>query len=67
MEIKVCKKCGRAHNAEENFCPSCGRSSEPYTWDPESYANVGCLLAFILVILILILAPLILTLSVLFR
>jgi hypothetical protein len=38
--------------AHKEFCPTC---PEPYTWNQESWANVGCLLAMILPLAVMIL------------
>jgi len=38
--------------ADKEFCPNC---PEPYTWNQESYANVGCLLLMLMPLLLLIL------------
>jgi predicted amidophosphoribosyltransferase len=67
MEIKVCKKCNRAFNAEESRCPSCGRWSEPYSWDEESWANMGCLLVMIFMVLMMIILPVLFMLLSIFR
>lgn len=66
MELKVCKKCKRAFNAEESACPDCGHWAE-YTWDQESWANVGCLLALILIILLMVILPFLFMLLSIFR
>jgi hypothetical protein len=41
MQLKLCPKCKRPFLAKEEFCPNC---PEPYTWNQESWMNVGCLL-----------------------
>ena len=38
--------------ADKEFCPSC---PEPYSWNPESYANMGCMLAMMAPILFFVL------------
>lgn len=38
--------------ADKEYCPSC---PEPYTWNQESYSNLGCLLLMILPLVVLIL------------
>jgi len=38
--------------ADKEFCPNC---PEPYTWNQESYANVGCLLLMLMPLFLLIL------------
>jgi len=38
--------------AHKEFCPHC---PEPYTWNQESWANVGCLAAMILPLIVMIL------------
>jgi hypothetical protein len=67
MEIKVCKKCNRAFNAEESRCPNCGRWAQPYSWDEESWANMSCLLAMVFIIFLLIIMPFLILLLSIFR
>jgi len=38
--------------AIESECPHC---PEPYTWDQESWANVGCLILMVLPVFLMIL------------
>jgi hypothetical protein len=52
MSLKICQKCKRPFLAQKEFCPHC---PEPYTWNQESWANLGCLLAMILPLLAMIL------------
>ena len=52
MAIKVCQRCKKPFLSEREFCPHC---PEPYTWNQESYANVGCLLAMLLPLFLLML------------
>ncbi|MDQ3713929.1 MAG: hypothetical protein M3388_17155 [Acidobacteriota bacterium] len=51
MSLKICKKCKRPFMASHEFCPHCPK---PYTWNQESWANVGCLLAMILPLFVMI-------------
>jgi hypothetical protein len=46
VEIKLCPTCKRPFLAEKEFCPHC---PEPYTWNQESWANLGCLLMMTIV------------------
>jgi len=39
MRLKICKTCKRPFLANKEFCPQC-----PPPYDPDSYANLGCLL-----------------------
>lgn len=52
MELKICEKCKKPFLAEEEFCPHC---PEPYFWDQESLANLGCLLLTIVPLFLVIL------------
>jgi hypothetical protein len=65
--LEVCPACGRAYKVGADSCPQCQRSSEPYQWDQESGANIGCLLALVLFALLLVLSPLLLLSGFLFR
>jgi len=51
MSLKICKKCKRPFMASHEFCQHC---PPPYTWNQESWANVGCVLAMILPLFALI-------------
>lgn len=51
MKLKVCPKCKRPFLTKHESCPHC---PEPYTWDQESWANVGCLVAMIVAPLLLL-------------
>jgi hypothetical protein len=51
MQLKICKRCKRPFLATKEFCPNC---PAPYTWNQESWANVGCLLAMILPIFMVV-------------
>lgn len=51
MKLKLCPKCKRPFLAAKEYCPNC---PEPYTWNQESWANVGCLIAMILPLVLLI-------------
>jgi hypothetical protein len=64
VELKICKQCKRPYLADKEFCPHC---PEPYTWNQESYANLGCLLAMILPLFLLILFWLFLFLGIFIR
>jgi hypothetical protein len=44
VQLKLCPKCKRPYLATDEFCPKCPRPQ----WNPESYMNVGCLLAMLL-------------------
>jgi hypothetical protein len=50
--------------ADKQFCPHC---PEPYAWNQESYANVGCLVLMILPLFLLILFWLVLIFGAVFR
>ncbi|MBA2493897.1 MAG: hypothetical protein H0V31_04290 [Acidobacteria bacterium] len=52
MSIKICQKCKRPFMADNEFCPHC---PEPYTWNQESWANLGCLLLTIVPLFVMIL------------
>ncbi|MBA3634383.1 MAG: hypothetical protein H0W58_16485 [Acidobacteria bacterium] len=52
MSIKICQKCKRPFMANNEFCPHC---PEPYTWNQESWANLGCLLLTIVPLFVMIL------------
>ncbi|MEO6588477.1 MAG: hypothetical protein ABIP06_04025 [Pyrinomonadaceae bacterium] len=39
MQLKICKTCKRPFLANNEFCPKC-----PPPYNPDSYANLGCLL-----------------------
>lgn len=45
VAIKLCPRCRKPFLAAKEICPHC---PEPYTWNQESYANVGCLMAMLL-------------------
>ena len=64
MAIKLCPKCKRPFLATKETCPHC---PEPYTWNQESWANAGCLVATILPLILLILFWLFLFLGAIFR
>jgi hypothetical protein len=44
VQLKICPGCKRPFLAEKQDCPHC---PEPYAWNQESWANVGCLTAMI--------------------
>ena len=64
MDLKLCPKCRRPYLSSNDYCPNC---PEPYTWDQESYANVGCLVLTIAPLFILILFWLFLIFGAVFR
>ena len=64
VAIKLCPKCKRPFLAAKKDCPHC---PEPYTWNQESWANVGCLMATLLPLVLLILFWLFLFLGPVFR
>jgi len=64
MSLKICKKCKRPFMAHKEICPHC---PEPYTWNQESWANVGCLLAMILPLILMILMWVFFFSAILFR
>jgi hypothetical protein len=51
VKLKLCPQCKRPFLATEEFCPKCPRLE----WDQESWVNVGCLLATIVPLFVLIL------------
>ena len=62
--LKLCPQCRKPFIAENGTCPHC---PEPYTWNQESYANVGCLVLMILPLFLLILFWLVLIFGAVFR
>ncbi len=50
--------------AHKEFCPSC---PAPYTWNQESWANIGCLLAMVVPLFLMIFFWLFLFFGFLFR
>ncbi|MBS1798137.1 MAG: hypothetical protein JSS81_30265 [Acidobacteria bacterium] len=52
MKLKICDRCKRPYLAGKKACPNC---PAPYTWDQESWANLGCLVAMILPIFLVLL------------
>jgi hypothetical protein len=50
--------------ADKEFCPNC---PEPYTWNQESYANLGCLLLMLMPLGLLILFWLFMFIGVIIR
>ncbi len=67
MDSKVCPNCLTAHSVTADYCPKCWRVAKPYNWDQASRANVGCLIAFVIFVLILISLPLFLIAGLFFR
>jgi len=49
VKLKICSHCKRPFLANKGACPSC-----PAPYNPESYANLGCLLAMILPIFLVV-------------
>jgi hypothetical protein len=41
MQLKICPICKKPFLAIKEFCPKC---PAPYSWNQESWTNVGCLL-----------------------
>jgi hypothetical protein len=64
VELKICQTCKRPFLAEKEICPHC---PEPYTWNQESWKNVGCLLAMIAPLFLMILFWLFFFIGFLFR
>ena len=54
MELKTCPNCKSPYLAEKKNCPRCGTE---YQWNPESWANAGCLVLMIIVVLFFALMP----------
>jgi hypothetical protein len=52
VKLKICKVCKRPFLKEKEFCPHC---PEPYSWNQESRTNIGCLLAMIAPLFLMIL------------
>lgn len=52
MQLKICPKCKKPYLANKDACQSC---PAPYTWNQESYANLGCLLLMIAPLVLMIL------------
>jgi hypothetical protein len=50
--LKLCPQCRKPFIAENGTCPHC---PEPYTWNQESYSNLGCLLAMLIPLFLMIL------------
>ncbi len=69
MSIKVCPNCSKPHMAEAATaaCPNCGRPTEPYSWNQESPANLGCLILLVIFAFLLMLLPLLLFGAIIFR
>jgi predicted amidophosphoribosyltransferase len=63
VKLKLCPQCKRPFLASEEFCPKCPRLE----WDQENWVNVGCLLATIVPLFVLILFWLILFFGIIFR
>jgi hypothetical protein len=52
VEIKICPRCKRPFLASKGECAHC---PEPYTWNQESWTNLGCLLITIIPLFLMIL------------
>jgi len=64
VKLKICKRCKRPFLANKGSCPNC---AVPYTWNQESYTNLGCLLAMILPIFLVVFFWLFLFFGIFFR
>jgi hypothetical protein len=64
VAIKLCPRCRRPFLAAKELCPHC---PEPYTWNQESFANLGCLIAMILPVFFVLFFWLFLFLGAFFR
>lgn len=64
VKLKLCARCKRPFLSENDVCPHC---PEPYAWNQESWANLGCLMMTILPLLGMILFWLFLFLGVVIR
>lgn len=62
MLLKLCPQCKRPFMASQEFCPRCPRIE----WNQESLANLGCLLAMTLPLLVMLLFWLLFIFSVFF-
>jgi len=63
VKLKLCKTCKRPFMASEEFCPHCPRPE----FNSESWVSLGCLLAMILPLFLLILFWLFFFLGFIFR
>ena len=50
VQLKICPRCKRPFLAKHESCPKC---PVPYTWNQESWANMGCLVTMIVLPLVL--------------
>ncbi|MBX7174302.1 MAG: hypothetical protein K1X72_25235 [Pyrinomonadaceae bacterium] len=50
MKLKICEQCRRPYLESEDFCPKCPRLE----WNQESWMNIGCLVAMILPVFVLV-------------
>jgi hypothetical protein len=50
MKLKLCSNCKRPYLANKDFCPKCPKIE----WNQESWMNVGCLLAMVSPLFIMI-------------
>ncbi|MCW5960898.1 MAG: hypothetical protein KIS76_12110 [Pyrinomonadaceae bacterium] len=64
MKLKICPKCKRPFLESKEFCPDC---PEPYSWNQESWSNMGCLVLMILPVAIFVFVWLFLVIAVLLR
>ncbi|HLM02920.1 MAG TPA: hypothetical protein VK400_17845 [Pyrinomonadaceae bacterium] len=51
MEIKICHRCKRPFLAAKGACAHC---PDPYGYNPDSRANLGCLLVTIIPLFLMI-------------
>jgi hypothetical protein len=50
MHLEICRQCKRPFLAEKEFCPHC-----PPPYNPDKFANLGCLLLTILPLVLMVL------------
>lgn len=50
MQLEICRKCKRPYFAEKEFCPHC-----PAPYNPDNFANLGCLLLTVLPLVLMVL------------
>ncbi len=65
MELRTCPKCQKPYLASEESCPRCAKTE--YTWNQESWANVGCFVLMLLFVFALMLLPFLAIFSIFFR
>ncbi|MBC7798599.1 MAG: hypothetical protein H7Z37_17145 [Pyrinomonadaceae bacterium] len=64
MDLKICEKCDSPYLVSAEYCPRC---PEPYTYDQDNWANVGCLVIMLLFAFFLMALPIIFLLAMLVR